>query len=461
MIEPENGQLHAWDDYLSTFVQRVPRYAVKVPGRFWTTKPGPLSDRPIKAHLEGQYAVGVYGAAYPLYGVLDIDDRDPGEVADIRAALSLDGSNSMLFTSESAGSYHVYFRPEYNGRPPSIGLLGTIFRDFARSNRIEVYPQWRHAIRLPFGPKQVPADEDARGISSWESGVHFFGKLDPLDIRNVRGAQLSLEVPVIGKPQVPKVAAAAELFEHGLQAHGTRSEAQFQILLALWRANVPQESAEGIVWTWITRRHNDFSVDILRRPKAVRSHITRQATSIWGRYDFGRVLPDHPALAHEGFISKPDLLEIIRATKGNLPRSRFLHKLIKFMNPRRERISIGLSRDRLVSWSSWRTYNRYLKELGFLGIVRRGRSYQVDKFSKSIKVVWPWTPREAAVLRDGRSVEDFDDAIRSVLRPDEFRQALDAQGRERNRAFEAVRAVFRPTASAPEKNRIPLSENPL
>jgi hypothetical protein len=455
----DQGPLRAWDDYLETFVQRVPRYAVKVPGRLWTTKRGPLTDRPIKAHLEGQYAVGVLGAAYPLYGVLDIDDRDPAEVADIRGALNMSSGNSMLFTSESAGSYHVLFRPEYNGRPPSVGLLGTIFRDFARANRIEVYPQWRHAVRLPFGPNQVPADEDGRGIASWESAVHFFGKLDPLDIRAVRGAQLALEIPVIGKPAVPKVAAAAELFEHGLQAHGTRSEAQFQILLALWRGNVPQEAAEGIAWAWITRRHNGFSKDITRSPRAVRLHITRQATAIWGRYDFGRVLPDRPALAHEGFITKPDLLEIIKATSGNLPRSRFLHKLIMFMNPRRERISVGLSRDRLVTWSSWRTYNRYLAELRILGIVRRGRPYQVGKFSKSIKVLWPWTRREGAVLRDGRSVEDFDDAIRNVLRPDEFRQALDAHGGKRTTAIEAVKTVFDKNAAAPGKEGPSISEN--
>jgi hypothetical protein len=457
----DQGPLRAWDEYLETFVQRVPRYAVKIPGRLWTTKRGPLTDRPIKAHLEGQYAVGVLGAAYPLYGVLDIDDRDPAEVADIRGALNMSSGNSMLFTSESPGSYHVLFRPEYNGRPPSIGLLGTIFRDFARANRIEVYPQWRHAVRLPFGPNQVPADEDCRGIASWESAIHFFGKLDPLDIRAVRGAQLALDIPAIGKPSVPRVAAAAELFEYGLQAPGTRSEAQFQILIALWRGNVPQESAEAITWAWITRRHNGFSRDITRSPKAVRLHITRQATAIWGRYDFGRVLPDRPALAHEGYISKPDLLEIIRATKGSLPRSRFLHHLIMFMNPRRERISVTLPSARLVTWSSRRTYNRYLTELHFLGIVRRGRSYQVDKFSKSIKVIWPWTRREDAVLRDGRSVEDFDDAVRSVLRPDEFRQALDAQGRDRNRAFEAVRAVFRRSETAPEKKQPPISERPL
>ena len=461
----------AWTEYLGTFIQRIPRYAVKLPGRTWRTKSKPLTDRPIKAHLAGQYAVAVLGSAYPLYGILDVDDRGHDEAERIREALGLDSSTSMLMESESPNSYHVIFKPEYNSRPPSIRLLGDMFKSFARANRIEVYPQWRHAVRLPFGPKQTPADEEYMRIVSWEDAVHFFGKLDEFNLKNVPQSQFELELPIIGKPKARlgleaptvgrppsfKFGDVQELFEHGLQAPGTRNNSQFQILYRLFRENVPQVQAELIVWTWIQKKHNGFSKDILRYPQAVRAELTRQATRIWGFYHFSRVLPDAPALTHEGYITKPDILEVIKATHGNLPRSRFLHSLVKFMNPRRYRLSVGVSSGLLLSWASRRTYNRYLKELGVLGIVRRGRPYQVGKFSKSIKMLWPWARQDEAVLYEGRAVEGFDEAVRLILKPDEFRQVLEAQGPKRTTVIEAVKAVFSQRRAS---NEIPLILKP-
>jgi hypothetical protein len=432
----------AWDDYVGAFIQRVPRYAVKVPGWTWKTKTKPLTDRPIRAHLAGDYAVGVLGMSYPLFGIIDIDDRDPGEVERIKDALGMDSGTCMTFTSESPDSYHLIFKPEYNGRPPAIHLLGAMFREFARSNRIEIYPQWRHAVRLPFGPKQRPADEAYRGVRSWEDATFWFGKLDEYDLRNVRSAQYELDLPVIARPDVPEIGDAAALLTDGLQSPGTRHAAQFQILLSLWRQNVPIEQAERVTWNWIRRKHNGMSKDIDRHPKAVRDEITRQATTIFGRYDFSRVLPDVPHLAHDGYITRPDVLEIIDITKGNLPRCRFLHGLIKHMNPRRKRLSVGVSRDRLISWASHRTYQRYLGELENDGIVKRGRAYQVGAFSKSIRLDWPWAASSSAVLYDGRSVETFDGAVRLILKPDEFKGKLESVGRPRDGVFKAVRTVY-------------------
>ena len=434
----------AWADYTSAFVQRIPRYCVKIPGRTWRTKSKPLTDRPIQAHLAGTYAVAVLGQAYPLYGILDVDDRARDEVERVRDILGMDAGTSMVMNSESPDSYHVIFKPEYNGRPPSIRLLGEIFRDFARTHRLELYPRWRHAIRLPFGPKQTPADPEYRGLETWEDMILWYGKLDAYDLKSVQFAQGSLNLPMIGpRPAVPKVGqSAAELFEHGLQAPGTRYGAQFTLLLSLWRGNVPQEQGESVVWNWIRKKHNGFSRDILRHPESVRKEITRQAVRVWGHYDFSHVLPDVPALHHEGYVSKPDILEIIRATKGNLPRSRFLHGLVHFMNPRRYRLSVGVSKNRLIAWGNERTYLRYLSELSELGIVRRGSSYLVGAFSKPISMTWPWTSSKDAILHDGRSVEGFDGAVKRVLRPGEFREALSAQGAKRTTVIEAARIIF-------------------
>jgi hypothetical protein len=102
----DNYQIEAFRSYINLFVQRIPRYAVKK-SRSWTTKTKPLSDRPVQAHLAGQYAVAVLGKWYPEFGILDIDDRQRETVDEIREELGLDDKNSMLISSESPDSYHI------------------------------------------------------------------------------------------------------------------------------------------------------------------------------------------------------------------------------------------------------------------------------------------------------------------------------------------------------------------
>ena len=157
---PENNnkhQLGPFRSYVDLFVQRIPRYAVKK-SRSWTTKNKPLSDRPVQAHLDGQYAVAVLGKWYPEFGILDIDDRQRGTVDEIREKLELDDKNSMLFSSESPDSYHILLKPEYREKPPTIRLLNSAFHNFCDLHQIEIYPQVTRAIRLPFGPRQEPLD---------------------------------------------------------------------------------------------------------------------------------------------------------------------------------------------------------------------------------------------------------------------------------------------------------------
>jgi hypothetical protein len=100
--------------------------------------------------------VAVLGKWYPEFSILDIDDRPRGTVDEIRERLELNDKNSMLFTSESADSYHILLRPEYHEKPPTVRLLNNAFRSFCDLHQVEVYPQPGHAVRLPFGPAQLP-----------------------------------------------------------------------------------------------------------------------------------------------------------------------------------------------------------------------------------------------------------------------------------------------------------------
>jgi hypothetical protein len=118
--------IDSFAEYVETFVQRIPKYAVKFKKSSWKTKNKPLSDTPIKAHLDGQYYVGVLGKWYPEFAVIDIDGLDQDKAEEIREEIGLNTDNSMLFSSESKDSYHILFRPTYNQKPPTLRLLNEV-----------------------------------------------------------------------------------------------------------------------------------------------------------------------------------------------------------------------------------------------------------------------------------------------------------------------------------------------
>ena len=57
---PNTTKNSQFDNYKNFFIQRWPRYAIKhLGGKRWCTKNKPLCDKPILAHLEGKYFVGI------------------------------------------------------------------------------------------------------------------------------------------------------------------------------------------------------------------------------------------------------------------------------------------------------------------------------------------------------------------------------------------------------------------
>lgn len=430
-------------EYISTFVQRAPRYAVKWSGRPWSTKQKPLADRPVEAHLRGHYAVGVLGKWYPEFCIVDVDDRPRGDVDRIRESLELTESNSMLFSSESPNSYHLLLRPEFREKPPTIKLLGDAFEGFARDRGVEVYPQAGRVIRLPFGPAQTPLDLEYSRLGDWADKFYWFQKLDPFDISTVRGQQFGFDFTLPQRPAVPSILSeAGELFEHGLQSPGSRHDAQFKVIYLLWRRNVPRDTAEEMAFSWIRRRHNGFSMDIVRNPDGVLKEIQRQVARVYEKYEFGHVYPDSTHNLFNGFITRADVEWIVRVSGGSLPRMRFLFELVKFCYPRRERKYVNVHSDRLVEWSSWRTYDVYLRELEKAGILTRGSSYQTGKFAKAINIKWPFRSADNAVLYEGRAVDTFQDTVGLLFKPAEFRELLTASGVGRQWCYKVASAIW-------------------
>lgn len=441
-------------DYINLFGQRIPRFAIKPLGRKkWITQNWPLSDLLIRDHLEGKYYIAVLGKYYPGYAIFDIDSRSKAEAEEIRARAGLDKSNSMMYSSESKDSHHIIWIPEYHGKPPTLNLLGDVLKNFIHMEGIEIYPQRRRPIRLPFGPHQPLLDIEYMGLDSWKQKLYWYEKLNPLDLSSISHHQLILDFePGPGRLELPSniFQEAEVLLKEGLQQSSSRHHSQWLILNYLFRQNVPKDTAAAIVWTWINRRHNEFSKDFLRSPEYVKDDIKSLADHIWSKYHTGQVLPDSTHNIHHGYITEPDILDIIEVARGSRPRMNYLFHLVKFANPRRHRKFIPCHRDRLIEWSSERTYLKYLNELGEKGIAERGSAYLskgrpgLRPFSKDLKLNWKFRDSSEAVLYDGRSVETFDNTIRFVFRNklDGFRQLLIKEGVKQSTASMIINSIW-------------------
>ena len=432
-------------DYNETFIQRIPFYAVKMPGRTWTTKNKPLSDLPILAHLNGTYATGVLSKWYPEWCNIDIDDRERSAVDDTRAALGLDVDNSMLFASESQNSYHLLIKPEYNSEPPTTNLLQAAMKGFSLIRNVEIFPKKNKCIRLPFGPDQACLDFEHQHLKTWEEKVYWFNKLNAFDLGTVKGHQLYFDLKVNNNGRMPTIMGEAqEYLEHGLQMTSSREHAQFCILLSLFRRNVLQGDAEGLVWGWIQAKHNGFSKEIRTCPEAVKKHIRRQAHKIWSDYSLSRTYPDRTHNQAGGFIARPDIEEILKITGASIPRSKLLYGIVKYVYPetRRHLDWVPMSMEyNLRKWGSRRTALKYMNEFEEKGILKRNSYYVPGVISRGVKLNWNFKP-EGHVLFDRRAVDTWEETIRLLFEPMDFRAMLRGAGATRQASLIAIASTY-------------------
>lgn len=429
-------------EYKSIFPQFFPRYAVKQIGGTWRTKHKNLSDKPIKAHLEGRYYIASLGRWYPEYMILDIDDQPKEKAEQIREDLKLDTQNSMLFSSESENSYHILCRPNYKEKPPTINLLNQVLKSYSKESGIEVYPQAQKPVRLPFGYKQDCLDLEYVHLKSWEEKLYWFLKLDYFDLETIPFQQLSFDVNV--KPENKTISTYQEgkrLFVNGLLEPHSRHDSQWKVIYYLWRQNIALKTAIDITYKWITEKHNGLSEEVLRSPRTVKGEIERQAKRIYGHYQYNQIYPDSTHNCYGGYITKDDITDIIFLSKGSLPKAKFLFNLIKFAYPRRFRTFINIHSNHLIAWSQ-RGYLKQLKGLQKAGIIKRYDSYQVKQYSKGIKLNWNFRDVDKAILSDNRAPEEFADTVKISYEPEEFRELLRKAGSKRTNAIMAVKSVF-------------------
>ena len=446
IISPETPELR---DYIDTFIQRLPRYGVKGP-KGWYSQNRPLTDKAVKAHLEKKRIIGTLAKWYPEFAVIDIDDRPIEFVDELRAEVGLDKGNSMLMSSESADSYHLLFRPSVDGVPPTRYKLNQAFKWFVKQKGIEFYPQAKHVIRLPFGRFQKCLDHEKPLLNTWESKLYWFHELDEFDLSGVPAQQLEFDFTLITDKRLPLLTggskgwfqAGAELFECGLQSPNSRHESQAKVIYYLWRQNIPIAETIKQVFAWIKKRHNGFSKDIIRYPGSVRKEIERQVTWIYSNFTWSNIYPDSTHNKFNGYITEPDVRDIIGICKGSVPRMRFLYELVKYSYPRRHRRFVNVHRDKLVKWGHETTYQRYLYELESRGIAKRGKAYSAGRFSKSLKLNWDYRNPDQAVLYGGRSIDSFENTVKLLYKPHEIRELLNNAGLSRQQSYEFIRRFY-------------------
>ena len=428
-------------DYTGTFVQRIPKFAFKEEHwkKRWKTEHKPLSDRYIQLHLRGDLSVGAVGRWYPEHAFLDFDQREIEFVEQTRDKLGLDETNSMLCSSESKDSSHLLFKPTYNQKPPTLNLLNDSFKDFCRQSGIEnVYPRPTKCARLPFGKIQKCLDFEHRYLEKWSEKLYWFLKLDDFDLGGVPRQQLlPLDIPQGQK--IPAWREGKELLETGLQAPSSRHESQFKVLLYLWRCNAPPKTAYQITWSWIKNKHNGFSKDIKRDPRAVREEIKRQIKHIWGKYT---AYPDTTHNTYYGYLTKEDLNDIFMYSGGSLVKSRFLFNLVKYCYPRRHRDKINVHSNLLISWSNERTYLQRINELEQNGFIKRWDTYEVGVRSKPIKLKWKYRNIDNAILVDNRAPNTIEDTIRANFEVEEIRQLLKNSGMDRGNTSRFITSIW-------------------
>jgi hypothetical protein len=439
-------EIDSFAEYVETFVQRIPKYAVKFKNSSWKTKNKPLSDTPIKAHLDGQYYVGVLGKWYPEFAVIDIDGLDQDKAEEIREEIGLNTDNSMLFSSESKDSYHILFRPTYNQKPPTLRLLNEALKPIVLKNGVELYPQPNKAIRLPFGLNQKPLDYEYCFLDKWEDKLYWFKKLNEFDLKahtykELKPQPLEFEDIHPEKEFISTYQEGKFLYEAGLISSHTRHDSQWKVLYYLLRQNIPPETAVEMTWQWIRKKHNNLSRDILSSPSTVKKEIIRQAKWLYSHYEAKHIYPDSTHNTYYGYITKDDIKDIVMLAKGNIPFAKFVFNLVKFCYPRRFRSTINVHSDHLLKWSK-KNYISYLDKLKRIGVVKRCDKYQIDEFSKAIQINWQFRSPSQAILVDYRAPQGFSETIRACFKPEEFRELLKKAGVKKTTTTEAIKRTY-------------------
>lgn len=439
----------AFKQYRNTFARdhRGP-YAIQRLGKSWKTRYKPVSDPLLKAHLEECYWVALKASWYPPVYILDVDAPAPGEIDRIINTLGLKSGQYVVMTSPSYfqdGSCHILSMLEYRGKLPTHRLGYEALRNMV-GQLCEVYPQIRRKCRLPFGRGQHLIADDGRVLDfmPWWDKLHFVNKLDPVAIETFVYQQLLPFPSPVKDEDNPRTwaknAEVRELFEHGLQAFGSRHLSLWTLAVSLWRANwLPQDAIEHLK-KWIRKKHNGFSKTATRGNwRAIDAEIMRQVQWIWTHF---RPYPDSPHNL-DGYVTKEDLKFISEVYPCDVVNQKRLFALVCYMRPRARHDYI------YVPFRVWReeiahkdTYHAFRQDLESKGLLESVLSYRHVEgapdlsYSRKFKLKLPSTSADP-IQTDDRNEQDYYEAVLQVA--GSVRNAVALTGVTKERFYEAIR----------------------
>jgi hypothetical protein len=424
--------------FARTFIRNFhPGYGTQFDGRDWRIKHKKFCYPLLRAHLEQRYWLATKAGYRPMFYNLDIDAPAPGKIGailDKLDSLGISESQRTAMTSPSYntdGSVRVYMRLELNDEPPTFPAgYGALRRLFGHV--CEVYPRRNRIDRLPCGKRQDLIADDGQVLSNltWQEEFHYLQKLDPIPLD---GGAFSYQHPLFPEPNDdsdhPRTwkphAEAEQLIENGLQARGTRNEAQYIVLNYYWRNSFHPEEAARLVKQWIRKKNNGFSGEVkAQRWRVIDAEIDRQTKILWARPR----LPEAPNNLHVG-ITKADLEFAARLYPGDAVRQRQLANLITYYRPRQHFEWVFISRR---IWTEQiagsRTYQPLIADLDGKGVLECNRHYSIGEYSRRYRLTIPRTSDEPLGY-DGYYASAYPDAL--WLAYGDYRAILELTGIDR------------------------------
>jgi hypothetical protein len=404
--------------YKANFIaaHRLP-YAVQRIGREWQTVHKSTNDKLIKAHLKQKISLGLPAAWYPVFCSLDIDNPNAQQIEKIHNRFDQFGigkSQMLVMTTPSYDETHnhrIYLRLEYKDKTPTHRLSHEVLQN-CFGNLCEIYPQTNRKDRLPCGfGADVIKDDVRMSWLSWQEEMALMMKIDATAIES-----LPRQLPLFEQPESERDnprnwtmrGKAREIYENGLEAQGTRHEAQFTLLLDFWRQNYFEDAAAQFVKNWIREKHNRFSKAAKTQNwREVDKEIDRQAAWVWAN---ARTMPDSVHNLHRR-TTKDDLIFGAKLFPGDAIRQRQFFKLASFARAREHHdwifISARIWQEEIANWT---TYKKFQQELEEKGLMRSIQSYKIGEYSRRYQLDLPQTEKPS-VARDERNIDDYYEAL--------------------------------------------------
>lgn len=436
-------------EFADTFIQPLPSYGIDLAFGWKQFEKG-YNYSKVFSHLTGKISMGSFGKWYPKYAICDMDSTSLSRAKEIRKANGFDKKNSILAESKSKDSYHLLTKPVYSGKPMTISLFQTLSYYIEQDYNIEVYPKSNHLVRLPFGKHFKPIDlkyrkhmgikllEDFNNLQEWD----MFGRF-PFKQNNVEKRLFSADQAVnVNKSWYKQ---GQELFLDGLQEYSSRYESQAKVIYYLMRCNHSESSTYEIVKKWIKTKHHGYSESIEKgKLNRVYSEIKRQVRWFYENYEFESYLPDQTQKTHTGYISKEQMVQVVKICGGNVPMMKFLNGLLQFCNARQKMPWINIHKDYLVKWSSNETYLKQIKDLESKKILIRNEKYYSGIFSKSVTILDKdlYDTIDNAILLDNRSPEDLKSVIHTGFTGKEYNELLKTTGISRQNINNQCKRFF-------------------